>query len=66
MWYLIGIVGTVILIMFWNIANAPLSVTGLAAPYDDISIAVEVLQVVFIAIATVIIVKERQSKTVLL
>jgi heme/copper-type cytochrome/quinol oxidase subunit 1 len=65
-WYLIGVAGTVILIMFWNIVNAPLSVTGLAAPYDDISIAVEVLQVVFIAIATVIIVKERQSKTVLL
>ena len=65
-WYLLGISGTVILTLFWNIVNAPLSITGLAAPYDDISIAVEVLQVVFITIATVIIIKERQSKTVLL
>jgi hypothetical protein len=64
-WYLLGIAGTVLLTIFWNIVNAPLSITGLAAPYDDISIAVEVLQVVFITIATVIIIKERQSKTVL-
>jgi heme/copper-type cytochrome/quinol oxidase subunit 1 len=64
-WYLLGIAGTVVLTVFWNIVNAPLSITGLAAPYDDISIAVEVLQVVFITIATVIIIKERQSKTVL-
>jgi hypothetical protein len=66
LWYLLGICGTVLLILFWNIVNAPLSITGLAAPYDDISIAVEVLQVVFITIATVIIIKERQSKTILL
>jgi hypothetical protein len=66
LWYLLGISGTVLLILFWNIVNAPLSITGLAAPYDDISIAVEVLQVVFITIATVIIIKERQSKTILL
>ena len=49
-WYFIGIVGTVLLILFWNILNAPLSIQGLAAPFDDISIALEVLQVVFIAI----------------
>jgi cytochrome c oxidase subunit I len=58
-WYFIGIVGTVVLIVFWNILNAPLSIQGLAAPFDDISIALEVLQVVFIAIASVIIIKER-------
>jgi len=58
-WCFIGIVGTVALIVFWNILNAPLSIQGLAAPFDDISIALEVLQVVFIAIASVIIIKER-------
>ncbi|HYY49661.1 MAG TPA: cbb3-type cytochrome c oxidase subunit I [Nitrososphaeraceae archaeon] len=55
LWYFIGIGGTVILILCWNIVNAPLSIRGLAAPYDIISIAVEVLQVVFIAIAAVIL-----------
>ena len=55
LWYFIGIGGTVVLILFWNILNAPLSIRGLAAPYDIISIAVEVLQVVFIAITAVIL-----------
>jgi heme/copper-type cytochrome/quinol oxidase subunit 1 len=59
LWYFIGIGGTVVLILFWNILNAPLSIRGLAAPYDIISIAVEVLQVVFIAIAAVILTIER-------
>jgi heme/copper-type cytochrome/quinol oxidase subunit 1 len=59
LWYFIGIDGTVVLILFWNILNAPLSIRGLAAPYDIISIAVEVLQVVFIAIAAVILTIER-------
>jgi heme/copper-type cytochrome/quinol oxidase subunit 1 len=62
LWYFIGIAGTVVLILSWNIVNAPLSIRGLAAPYDLISIGVEVLQVVFIAIAAVILILRSVQK----
>jgi cytochrome c oxidase subunit 1 len=60
-WYFIGIAGTVVLILAWNITNAPLSIKGLAAPYDDLSIALEILQVVFITIAAVILIQKKQG-----
>jgi cytochrome c oxidase subunit I len=58
-WYFIGIAGTVLLILSWNATNAPLSIKGLAAPYDDLSIALEILQVVFITITAVIVIQKK-------
>jgi hypothetical protein len=45
----------------WNIINAPLPVKGVATPYDDISIIIETLQVVFISAMMSIIIRERQN-----
>jgi hypothetical protein len=48
----------------WNIVNAPLPVKGVVAPYDDISIAIEISQVVLIAAVSSIIIRERQTKKI--
>jgi hypothetical protein len=61
LWYIAGIAGSIALIFSWNIINAPLPVKGVAAPYDDISIIIETLQVVFIAAMMSIIIRERQT-----
>jgi hypothetical protein len=63
-WYIVGIAGTIALILSWNIVNAPLPVKGVVAPYDDISIAIEISQVVFIAAVSSIIIRERQTKKI--
>jgi cytochrome c oxidase subunit 1 len=64
LWYIVGIVGSIALIFSWNIINAPLPVKGVAAPYDSISIAIESLQVAFIAAMVSIIIQERQNKQI--
>ena len=61
LWYIVGIAGSIALIFSWNITNAPLPVKGVAAPYDDISIIIETLQVVFIAAMMSIVIRERQN-----
>jgi hypothetical protein len=61
LWYIVGIAGSIALIFSWNIINAPLPVKGVAAPYDDISIIIETLQVLFIAAMMSIIIRERQN-----
>jgi cytochrome c oxidase subunit 1 len=61
LWYIVGIAGSIALIFSWNIINAPLPVKGVAAPYDDISIIIETLQVVFIAAMMSIVIRERQN-----
>jgi heme/copper-type cytochrome/quinol oxidase subunit 1 len=63
-WYIVGIAGTIALILSWNIINAPLPVKGVVAPYDDISIAIEISQVVFIAAVSSIIIRGRQTKKI--
>jgi hypothetical protein len=62
LWYRVGSVITVALIVSWVSTNSPLPFKGVLAPYDVISIAIETSQVVFIAAATSIIVREIQSK----
>lgn len=62
LWYILGSVVTVALIVSWVSTNAPLPVKGVVAPYDVISIAIETSHVVFIAAATSIIIGEIQSK----
>jgi cytochrome c oxidase subunit I len=64
LWYVVGIVGSIALIFSWNIINAPLPVKGIEAPYDDISIVIETLQVAFIAAMVSIIIRERQNKEI--
>ncbi len=61
LWYIVDIAGSIALIFSWNITNAPLPVKGVAAPYDDISIIIETLQVVFIAAMMSIVIRERQN-----
>jgi hypothetical protein len=67
-WYIVGIAGTIALILSWNIVNASLLVKGVVTPYDDvsiaISIAIEISQVVFIAAVSSIIIRGRQTKKI--
>jgi hypothetical protein len=62
LWYILGSVVTVALIVSWVSTNAPLPVKGIVTPYDIMSIAIETSQVVLISAVTSIIVGEIQSK----
>ncbi|MDQ3839162.1 MAG: hypothetical protein M3297_07840, partial [Thermoproteota archaeon] len=62
LWYIVGIVGSIALIFSWNIINAPLPVQGVEAPYDSISVAIETLQVAFIAAMVSIIIRENKKE----
>jgi hypothetical protein len=63
-WYYIGIIGTVILIILWTVTRAPNPITeGRALPINEIGIAIEVFQIAFIAITAIILVKEKGGRT---
>jgi hypothetical protein len=63
-WYYIGITGTVILIILWTVTRAPNPITeGRALPINEIGIAIEVFQIAFIAITTIILVREKGGRT---
>ncbi|MGD1836119.1 MAG: cbb3-type cytochrome c oxidase subunit I [Nitrososphaeraceae archaeon] len=57
----IGISISSIIILAWLFTNAPEKIFGLNAPYDDISISLEIMQVVFIASIVVIIIKVKDD-----
>lgn len=64
MWYAIGIAGTIILIGLWAITRVPDNpITGRGGPISERAIAVEVFQIAYVAITTVIIAKERIRKS---
>jgi hypothetical protein len=61
-WYFIGIVGTIILIIMWVITRMPGNpITGRGGPISDMAIAVEIFQVAYVIITVIILVKERRK-----
>jgi hypothetical protein len=52
-----GIGGAILVSLTWVITNAPESVVGVEAPYDDLSIFIEGLQVLFIVTEAMVILR---------
>jgi hypothetical protein len=64
-WYVIGIVGTAILIGIWVITRIPDNpITGRGGPISEIAIAIEVLQIAYIVITVLIMSKEKSERGV--
>jgi hypothetical protein len=58
-WYYIGIVGTIILIIMWVMTRVPGNpITGRGGPIIDMAVAIEVFQIAYIVLAGIIIAKE--------
>jgi len=57
LWFYIGMGATVVVSLLWIITNSPESIVGVEAPYDDLSILIEGLQVIFIMTSTMIILR---------
>jgi hypothetical protein len=65
-WYAIGIAGTVVLIGIWAITRIPDNpITGRGGPISEMAIPIEIFQIAYIVITTVIIGKERVGKSLL-
>ena len=62
-WYYIGIGGTIILIILWIMTRLPNNpITGeIPFPIDEVGIIIEILQIAYIILTAMIIVKERSS-----
>lgn len=61
-WYYIGIAGTLVLIILWAITRFPNPITaGRALPINETGIAIEVFQITYIVITSIIIAKERSG-----
>lgn len=59
-WYLVGIAGTVILIIMWAITRMPGNpITGREGPLNEIGVAIQVFQIAYVVITAIIIAKER-------
>lgn len=64
-WYLIGIGGTILLIILFAITRMPDNpITGRAGPIMPMSIAIEVFQAAFIGLSIVIIIYESRRKRI--
>jgi len=57
LWFYIGIGAAAFVSLLWIVTNSPESVVGVEAPYDDLSILIEGLQVIFIMTSTMIILR---------
>jgi hypothetical protein len=63
MWYVVGIVGTVALIVIWAITRIPDNpITGRGGSISEMSIAVEIFQIAYVIITGIILAKERVGK----
>jgi hypothetical protein len=61
-WYYIGIVGTIILIIMWVMTRIPGNpITGRGGPISEMAVAIEVFQVAYIIITAIIIANETRS-----
>jgi hypothetical protein len=61
-WYCIGIVGTIILIIIWATTRMPGNpITGRGGPISEMAIAVEIFQIAYVVITSIILVKERHE-----
>jgi len=55
-WFYIGIAGTVVLIIMWAMTRMPDNpITGRGAPINNIGVATEIFQIIYIATSVVII-----------
>lgn len=62
-WYLVGIGGTIVLMILFVITRMPDNpITGRAGPISPMAIAIEVLQAAFIGLTVAIIVYESKRK----
>jgi hypothetical protein len=58
----VGIAGTIILIIIWAITRMPGNpITGRGGPISEMAIAIEVFQIAYIIITSIIIAKERRG-----
>ncbi len=55
--FYVGIVCTILVSLLWLTTNSPESIVGVEAPYDDLSIFIEGLQVIFIVTSIMVILK---------
>ena len=61
-WYYIGIAGTIILIIMWIITRMPGNpITGRGGPISEMAIAMEVFQIAYVIVTSIIIAKERRG-----
>ena len=61
-WYIIGIAGTIILIIMWVITRMPGNpITGRGGPIGEMAIVIEIFQIAYIIITSIIIVKEKRG-----
>ena len=64
-WYLIGIGGTIVLIILFAITRMPDNpITGRAGPIMPMAIAIEVFQAAFIGLSIAIIIYESRRKRI--
>src|ERR671916_1746305 len=62
-WYYIGIVGTIILIIMWAMTRIPGNpITGRGGPISEMAIPIEVIQITYIVLTAIIIAKERKRE----
>ncbi|MEM2856392.1 MAG: hypothetical protein QW416_04750 [Candidatus Nitrosocaldaceae archaeon] len=60
-WYVIGIIGTLILIALWAITRVDANpITGRAGPINEMGIAVESFQVAYIILASIMLAKGKK------
>lgn len=65
MWYYVGIVGTMILVMIWAITRIPGNpITGRGGPISEMAIAVEIFQIAYVVITIIILVKESHAQKI--
>ena len=58
----IGIAGTIILIIIWVITRMPGNpITGRGGPIGEMAIVIEIFQIAYVIITSIIIVKERRG-----
>lgn len=62
-WYIVGIAGTAVLIALYMTTRMPDNpITGRAGPVNEMGIAIEVLQAVFIGLAAAVIATQKRMK----
>ena len=59
---MIGIAGTIILIILWAITRMPGNpITGRGGSFSEIGIAIQIFQIAYVVITAIIIMKERKA-----
>jgi hypothetical protein len=58
-WYIVGLIGTAMFIVFWIISRVPNPITGVALPNNVLGYATEAVQTAFIVVTSIIIAKEK-------